>query len=120
MKGQSGFIGGRIDNDAIKTISILLRINEIYKERKRKMKTWEAIKAADEGKKIRRRYWMKGVYSIKEESSWAGDTALVTRHRRGTCECVSLERIEWDDIFADDWEIYEEEENERTDKSFAK
>lgn len=45
---------------------------------------------------------MKGVYSIKEESSWAGDTALVTRHRRGTCECVSLERIEWDDIFADD------------------
>ena len=56
------------------------------------MKTWEALKAADEGKKIRRKYWMKGVYSIKEESSWAGDTALVTRHRRGTCECVSLER----------------------------
>lgn len=84
------------------------------------MKTWEALKAADEGKKIRRRYWMKGVYSIKEESSWAGDTALVTRHRRGTCECVSLERIEWDDIFANDWEIYEEEENERTGKSFTK
>ena len=24
------------------------------------MKTWEALKAADEGKKIRRKYWMKG------------------------------------------------------------
>jgi hypothetical protein len=31
-------MGERIDNDAIKTISILLRINEIYKERKRKEK----------------------------------------------------------------------------------
>ena len=42
------------------------------------MKTWEALKAADEGKKIRRKCWVKGVYSIKEENSWAGDTALMT------------------------------------------
>lgn len=73
------------------------------------MKTWEALKAADEGKKIRRKYWMKGVYSIKEESSWAGDTALVTHSRMETWDYVSLVRVEWDDIFADDWEIYEEE-----------
>lgn len=50
-----------------------------------------------------------GVYSIKEENSWAGDTALMTHYRLdnkfGTCENVSLERLEWDDIFADDWEI---------------
>lgn len=39
MKGQGVFMGERIDNDAIKTISILLRINEIYKERKRKEET---------------------------------------------------------------------------------
>lgn len=73
------------------------------------MKTWEALKAADEGKKIRRKCWVKGVYSIKEENSWAGDTALMTHYRLdnkfGTCENVSLERLEWDDIFADDWEI---------------
>ena len=52
---------------------------------------------------------MKGVYSIKEESSWAGDTALVTHYRMETWDYVSLVRVEWDDIFADDWGIYEEE-----------
>lgn len=32
-----------------------------------------------------------------------------------------LEDLIWDDIFADDWEIFhEEEENERAGKSFAK
>ena len=88
------------------------------------MKTWEALKFADKGKKIRRKCWMKGVYSIKEEKSRFGDTALVTHYKLsnkfGTCDNVSLERLEWDDIFATDWEIYKEEENERTDKSFAK
>ena len=31
-------MGERIDNDGIKTVSILLRMDEIYKERKRKEK----------------------------------------------------------------------------------
>lgn len=73
------------------------------------MKTWEALKAADEGKKIRRKCWVKGVYSIKEENSRFGDTALVTHYKLsnkfGTCDNVSLEWLEWDAIFADDWEI---------------
>ena len=36
MKGQSVFMGERIDNDAKKTVSILLRMDEIYKEMRRK------------------------------------------------------------------------------------
>lgn len=78
------------------------------------MKTWQALKASDEGKKIRRKCWMKGVYSVKEEKSRFGDTALVThyklRSKFGTCDNVSLEWLEWDAIFADDWEIYKDEE----------
>lgn len=79
------------------------------------MKTWEALKAADEGKKIRRKCWRKGTYSDKEELA-SGDTALVTYLDWGS----GVDGLEWDDVFADDWEIYEEEENERTGKSFAK
>lgn len=69
------------------------------------MKTWEALKAADEGKKIRRKCWRKGTYSDKEESA-SGDTALVTYFDWGS----GVDGLEWDDIFATDWEIYEEEE----------
>lgn len=70
----------------------------------------QALKAADDGKKIRRKCWMKGVYSIKEEKSRFGDTALVTHYKLsnkfGTCDNVSLEWLERDAIFATDWEIY--------------
>lgn len=38
------------------------------KEEKEKMKTWQALKAADEGKKIRRRWWAANMYSFKDES----------------------------------------------------
>lgn len=87
------------------------------------MKTWEALKAAEERKKIRRKCWAHGVYSFKDESRF-GKPALITHLGWQTFnrnfETVSLEHLGWDAIFADDWEIYEEEENERTNKSFAK
>ena len=76
------------------------------------MKTWKALKAADEGKKIRRKCWAYDVYSFKDESRFC-NPALIT-HRGwksfdSTFDNVSLEDLNWDDIFADDWEIYKEE-----------
>lgn len=71
------------------------------------MKTWQALKAADEGKKIRRKCWRKETYSDKEKLT-SGDTALVTYLDWGS----GVDGLEWDDVFAEDWEIYEEEENE--------
>ena len=86
------------------------------------MKTWQALKAADEGKKIRRKCCRKGYYSFKMLEPFFQEEALVTR-----CdfECDEppwdgADDLAWDDIFATDWEIYKEEENERTDKSFTK
>lgn len=77
------------------------------------MKTWEALKAADEGKKIRRKWWVKGIYSVKTEKQCFGGTALVT-HFGPECsnynDYLKVDDLDWDDIFADDWEIYEEEE----------
>lgn len=89
------------------------------------MKTWEAIKAAEEGKRIRRKCWTDDEYSFKDEGARFGKPALITHlgwqtSIRGFNETVILEHLGWDAIFADDWEIYEEEENERTSKSFAK
>lgn len=75
------------------------------KEEKEKMKTWEALKAADEGKKIRRKWWAASMYSFKDESCFC-NPALITHY--GTLGKESLEDLIWDDIFADDWEIYEE------------
>ena len=69
------------------------------------MKTWEALKAADEGKKIRRRWWAANMYSFRDESRFC-NPALITHY--GTLGKESLEDLIWDDIFADDWEIYEE------------
>ena len=43
------------------------------------MKTWEALKAADEGKKIRRKCWRKGYYSFKMLEPFFQKEALVTR-----------------------------------------
>uniref|UniRef100_UPI00402828BB hypothetical protein n=1 Tax=Dialister sp. TaxID=1955814 RepID=UPI00402828BB len=78
------------------------------------MKTWEALKAADEGKKIRRKCWMDDVYSFKDEKARFGKPALIThlgwQGFDSTFDNVSLEHLEWDAIFADDWEIYKEEE----------
>lgn len=78
------------------------------------MKTWEALKAADEGKKIRRKCWRKGYYSFKMLEPFFQKEALVTR-----CdfECDEppwdgADDLAWDDIFATDWEIYKEKENE--------
>ena len=76
------------------------------------MKTWQAMKAADEGKKIRRKCWAYGVYSFKDESRFC-NPALITHYGRKNFNRTF-------ENFADDWEIYEEEENERTGKSFAK
>lgn len=79
------------------------------------MKTWEALKAADEGKKIRRKCWAYGVYSFKDESRFCNpcNPALITHYCRKkfnrTFENIMLEDLDWDVIFADDWEIYEEE-----------
>lgn len=43
------------------------------------MKTWQALKAADEGKKIRRKCWGYGVYSFKDESRFC-NPALITHY----------------------------------------
>lgn len=88
------------------------------------MKTWEALKAANEGKKIRRKCWANGVYSFKDESRFC-NPALITHYGwknfNRAFENTRLEDLNWDDIFADDWEIIsEKEENERTGKSFVK
>lgn len=111
---EAEYGGGRGFDENTRNQSILDGVSRVYSGAKEQMKTWEALKAADEGKKIRRKCWMKGVYSIKKENSWAGNTALMTHYKLsnkfGTCDNVRLERLEWDDIFADDWEIYEEEE----------
>ena len=34
------------------------------------MKTWEALKAADEGKKIRRKCWTDDEYSFKDDGKY--------------------------------------------------
>lgn len=81
------------------------------------MKTWQALKAADEGKQIRRKCWADDVYSFKDEKARFGKPALIThlgwKNFEGTFENVSLEHLGWDAIFADDWEIYEEEDPAR-------
>ena len=43
------------------------------------MKTWEALKAAGEGKKIRRKCWAYGVYSFRDESRFC-NPALITHY----------------------------------------
>ena len=63
------------------------------------MKTWEALKAADEGKKIRRKWWAASMYSFKDESRFC-DPALITHY--GTLGKESLEDLIWDDVFADE------------------
>ena len=60
------------------------------------MKTWEALKAADEGKKIRRRWWAANMYSFKDESRFC-NPALITHY--GTLGKEGLEDLIWDDIF---------------------
>lgn len=74
------------------------------------MKTWEALKAVDEGKRIRRSWWPEGIYSIKKEKACFDETALVTCvPGRGYEPVDHVADLSWDDIFADDWEIYKEE-----------
>lgn len=73
------------------------------------MKTWEALRAADEGKKIRRRWWSEGVYNFKKESRF-GKPALAMHYlRRDHKPMERMDDLQWYDIFVDDWEIYEEE-----------
>lgn len=74
------------------------------------MKTWEALKAADEGKKIRRKWWSEGIYCLNDEGARLGKPALITHYGFGVYDLARLGDLDWDDIFADDWEIYEEEE----------
>ena len=45
------------------------------------------------------------MYSFKDESRFC-NPALITHY--GTLGKEGLEDLIWDDIFADDWEIYEE------------
>lgn len=73
------------------------------------MKTWEALKAADEGEKIRRNWWSKGIYCFKDESRF-GKQALIMRYDFEFYDLTNVDDLDWDDIFADDWEIYKEEE----------
>ena len=71
------------------------------------MKTWEALKAADEGKKIRRSWWVKGMYIYKDESSYYGKLIYVM-YRRRIFGSQNIESFRWDEMFVDDWEIYRE------------
>nr|DAG80529.1 MAG TPA: Protein of unknown function (DUF2829) [Caudoviricetes sp.] len=72
------------------------------------MKTWEALKAADEGKKIRRSGWVKGMYIYKDESSYH-DKPIYVMYRRRIFGSQNIESFRWDEMFVDDWEIYKEE-----------
>lgn len=72
------------------------------------MKTWEALKAADEGEKIRRNWWSKGIYCFKDESRF-GKPILIMRYDFEFYDLANVDDLDWDDIFADDWEIYKEE-----------
>lgn len=71
------------------------------------MKTWEALKAADEGKKIRRKWWVKGMYIYKDESSCHGKPIYVMCRRR-IFGSQNIESFRWDEMFVDDWEVYKE------------
>ena len=77
------------------------------------MKTWEALKAVDEGKKIRRNWWVKGMYIYKDKSSYH-DKPIYVMYCRRIFGSQDIEAFRWDEMFVDDWEIYEEKENERT------
>nr|DAK59166.1 MAG TPA: Protein of unknown function (DUF2829) [Caudoviricetes sp.] len=46
------------------------------------MKTWEALKAADEGKKIRQSFWGEGVYSFKKDSRLGVCKSMLAIRRR--------------------------------------
>lgn len=74
------------------------------------MKTWEALKAADEGKKIRQRFWGEGMYSFKKDSRFGVCKSMLATHYPGEDYDEDFGDLNWDEIFADDWEIYEEEE----------
>lgn len=76
------------------------------------MKTWEALKAADEGKKIRRSFWNEGVYSFKKDTRLGVCKHQLAMHYPGEDYDEDFGELDWDELFADDWEIYEEEENE--------
>lgn len=76
------------------------------------MKTWEALKAADEGKRIRQRFWSEGVYSFKKDSRFGVCKSMLAMHYPDQDYDEDFGELDWDEIFADDWEIYEEEENE--------
>lgn len=71
------------------------------------MKTWEALKAADEGKKIRRSWWVEGLYIYKDESLYH-DKPFYVMCRRRIFGSQNIESFRWDEMFVDDWEIYKE------------
>lgn len=57
---EAEYGGGRGFDENTRNQSILDGVSRLYSGAKEQMKTWEALKAADEGKKIRRKCWMKG------------------------------------------------------------
>lgn len=44
------------------------------------MKTWEALKAADEGEKIRQSFWGEGMYSFKKDSRFGVCKSMLVTH----------------------------------------
>lgn len=72
------------------------------------MKTWEALKAADEGKKIRRSFWGEGMYSFKKDSRFGVCKSMLVTHYPDEDYDEDFGDLNWGEIFADDWEIYEE------------
>lgn len=72
------------------------------------MKTWEALKAADEGKKIRRSFWGEGMYGFKDGERFGYCKSMLVIHYPSEDYDEGFGDLGWDDIFTNDWEIYEE------------
>lgn len=85
-----------------------LKVNEkVEKEEKKYMKTWEAIKALEEGKKIRRKYWAKD-YRLEKDK----DDDIIECYPNEGLYDLADNVIDSCDLKANDWEIYEEPKEE--------
>lgn len=81
----------------------------------KKMNIEEAIKHFKEGKRIRRKSWFIGVYKGMEESSYydiVNESIKKINHSEPPNEYSSFYFL-FDDILGDDWEIFDENNNER-------
>lgn len=69
-----------------------------------------SIESGRRRKKIRQRFWGEGMYSFKKDSRFGVCKSMLATHYPGEDYDEDFGDLNWDEIFADDWEIYEEEE----------